>query len=63
MFVYCVSSNLVDNAMEKISISLLIYPTNLLFGKILDMKKNQLQDCPDGIGALSRLKRLELDGK
>lgn len=27
------------------------------------MKKNRLQDCPEGIGSLSRLKRLELDGK
>lgn len=27
------------------------------------MKKNRLQDCPDAIGSLSRLKRLELDGE
>ncbi|CAM9879921.1 unnamed protein product, partial [Laminaria digitata] len=26
------------------------------------MKKNRLQDCPDRVGTLSRLKRLELDG-
>lgn len=31
--------------------------------KILDMKKNRLQDCPDRVGTLSRLKRLELDGE
>lgn len=31
--------------------------------KILDVKKNRLQDCPEAIGSLSRLKRLELDGE
>lgn len=29
----------------------------------LDLKKNRLQDCPEEIGALSRLRRLELDGE
>ena len=27
------------------------------------MKKNRLQDCPDRVGTLSRLKKLELDGE
>lgn len=31
--------------------------------QILDAKKNRLQDCPEAIGSLSRLKRLELDGE
>lgn len=31
--------------------------------QILDVKKNRLQDCPEAIGSLSRLKRLELDGE
>ncbi|CAB1109198.1 unnamed protein product [Ectocarpus sp. CCAP 1310/34] len=30
--------------------------------EILDAKKNRLQDCPEAIGSLSLLKRLELDG-
>lgn len=37
-------------------------PVLLPVDQILDMKKNRLQDCPEAIGNLSRLKRLELDG-
>lgn len=43
--------------------SWLILRALTLTGKILDMKKNRLQDCPERIGTLSRLKRLELDGE
>lgn len=46
--------------MLRIDVSLRLFGRN---NKILDMKKNRLQDCPDRVGTLSRLKRLELDGE